>query len=583
MDGGGGPQLLLPRPPRAGDGDPGRRRRRPTTATTSRSRCWRRCRAVGGVHARRHAVGGGARAAPGRARRARWRPALAAVVVCIVLGNLAGVREWLDAADPPGDYDWFAPSRVIPDTINEFPWFSFTLGDLHAHVLAIPFTLAGARVRAAGRARRPARRRRAGAARPRRWPPGWRSARCTRSTRGRIPSSPACWCWRSRSGCDRRRARGRRAYAVVWTALVLLASVVLVLPFLARRSTPAARGIGWVDERRSFTHFVGDQALLYGLFAGPLAAAFAARVLVHPAARCGSLVWSARGGARSRCRCSRRRISPGSPPLAGAARGRARRAALAAGSRRRSASCGCWSRRPDLHPARPRARLRPRRVRRDSDLYRMNTVFKLGYQAWLLLAVAAACALPWAGAWLPRRGVAGVGGAHRGPAAARRRLPLRRHLRAQGRLLALTVARRARLAAAERARRPGGDRVAARRTRPARRSCSRRSARTTRRSATRASPPSPAARPCSAGPATRCSGSTTRRAARRTSRTLYTTTDLTEARELIGRYGVDYVVFGPIERTTYGDAGPGQVGRARRQRVRPRRHHGLAAAALRSV
>jgi uncharacterized membrane protein len=38
-------------------------------------------------------------------------------------------------------------------------------------------------------------------------------------------------------------------------------------------------------------------------------------------------------------------------------------------------------------------------------------------------------------------------------------------------------------------------------------------------------------------------------------RTLYTTTDLTEARELIRRYDVGYVVFGPIERTTYGDRG----------------------------
>ena len=36
---------------------------------------------------------------------------------------------------------------------------------------------------------------------------------------------------------------------------------------------------------------------------------------------------------------------------------------------------------------------------------------------------------------------------------------------------------------------------------------------------------------------------------------LYVTTDVAEARELIDRYGVDYVVFGPIERTTYGDAG----------------------------
>ena len=71
---------------------------------------------------------------------------------------------------------------------------------------------------------------------------------------------------------------GRRLYALVWLALVLLASVVLMLPFWLNFN-PAARGIGWVKERASFTHFVGDQLLLYGLFVGPLAAAFAARVL----------------------------------------------------------------------------------------------------------------------------------------------------------------------------------------------------------------------------------------------------------------------------------------------------------------
>ena len=38
-------------------------------------------------------------------------------------------------------------------------------------------------------------------------------------------------------------------------------------------------------------------------------------------------------------------------------------------------------------------------------------------------------------------------------------------------------------------------------------------------------------------------------------RSLYTTDDLEQARELISRYGIDYVVHGPIERTTYGDAG----------------------------
>jgi uncharacterized membrane protein len=38
-------------------------------------------------------------------------------------------------------------------------------------------------------------------------------------------------------------------------------------------------------------------------------------------------------------------------------------------------------------------------------------------------------------------------------------------------------------------------------------------------------------------------------------KTLYTTTDTAQAAALIGRYGVGYVVVGPIERTDYGDAG----------------------------
>ena len=36
---------------------------------------------------------------------------------------------------------WWRASRVIPGTINEFPMFSFLLGDLHPHVMSIPFVL----------------------------------------------------------------------------------------------------------------------------------------------------------------------------------------------------------------------------------------------------------------------------------------------------------------------------------------------------------------------------------------------------------------------------------------------------------
>ncbi|VVB86118.1 Uncharacterised protein [uncultured archaeon] len=41
----------------------------------------------------------------------------------------------------PDIIDYWGPSRIIPYTVNEFPYFSFIFGDLHAHVIAIPFAL----------------------------------------------------------------------------------------------------------------------------------------------------------------------------------------------------------------------------------------------------------------------------------------------------------------------------------------------------------------------------------------------------------------------------------------------------------
>ena len=319
------------------------------------------------------------------------------MVVCIVLGNLAGVREWIDAANPPGDYDWFAPSRVVPGTINEFPWFSFLLGDLHAHVLALPFTalalgfvlqvalngprggavLRGmAEVLAAGLA--------IGALYAIN---SWSYP----AVAGLLVLAIATWMRSPESA-------GRRVYAVVWLVLVLLASVVLILPFHLSFD-PAARGIGWVGERRSFSSFAGDQALLYGLFAAPLAAAFAARVLAtrRPVR---TLVWSAVAALFG--------LSLLAPSDWAGVAALVALLAVALGalvSRRLAApERFLWL----LIAGGLICLIVPELVYvRDAfdhtDLYRMNTVFKLGYQAWVLLAVAAACALPWAGAWLPRR------------------------------------------------------------------------------------------------------------------------------------------------------------------------------------
>src|SRR5215213_3799235 len=166
-------------------------------------------------------------------RRAAGGPVgagLAAVALCVVLGNLAGAREWLQAERPPGDYDWFGASRVIPDTINEFPSFSFTLGDLHAHVLAIPFTLLALafalQVALDG-------------------PRGdlvWRAVAEALAAGLAVGALYAInsWSYPVTAGLlvgavvvwmRGPAADGRRAFGAVWTVLVLLAGIVLLLPF----------------------------------------------------------------------------------------------------------------------------------------------------------------------------------------------------------------------------------------------------------------------------------------------------------------------------------------------------------------
>ena len=85
---------------------------------------------------------------------------MASAMMALLLGNLNSAQVWWQNAqtlvqqfpalysspwawwlhrDVWTRYDWWAPSRVIPNTINEFPAFSFVLADLHAHVLALPF------------------------------------------------------------------------------------------------------------------------------------------------------------------------------------------------------------------------------------------------------------------------------------------------------------------------------------------------------------------------------------------------------------------------------------------------------------
>ena len=71
---------------------------------------------------------------------------LLSVVVGLILGNLAATQQWWQNHGnvAVGSFDWFAPSRVINSTINEFPAFSFLLSCFHAHVLALAFAILAA-------------------------------------------------------------------------------------------------------------------------------------------------------------------------------------------------------------------------------------------------------------------------------------------------------------------------------------------------------------------------------------------------------------------------------------------------------
>ncbi len=51
-----------------------------------------------------------------------------------------------DAWYPTEFFWWWRASRTTPDTIAEFPYFSFLLGDLHPHLMALPFGLAAVAV-----------------------------------------------------------------------------------------------------------------------------------------------------------------------------------------------------------------------------------------------------------------------------------------------------------------------------------------------------------------------------------------------------------------------------------------------------
>src|SRR5829696_5428009 len=319
------------------------------------------------------------------------------VALCLAAGTIGAGLDVLGDDGPLRAYDWFGASRVIEGTINEFPAFSFTLADLHAHVMAIPFSLLalafGLQLAVAGPPLPP------------RGPAAIELA-LTAIAVGTLYAINA-WSFPVVAGLvllgalvRLREAPGvrERTRTVVWAVTALVLAVIAVAPFLLAYDA-AADGLGKVSERTSFTAWTRDNGAIYGLLAYLAATAYLVRLVRsrHPWRTAG---WTAAAA-----------VFIGSL-LAGAD-------LVAVGGLVALAWVGAHAAFLGRAPAAERfgwvlitggvlCLLIPEVLYvRDSfdgsDLYRMNTVFKLGYQAWLLLAVAGAGVIVWTAVWMGRR------------------------------------------------------------------------------------------------------------------------------------------------------------------------------------
>jgi YYY domain-containing protein len=204
-----------------------------------------------------------------------------------VLGNLAGGLQLIHHPNHIGSYDWWAPSRVITGTANEFPIFSFVLGDLHAHVMVTPFALivVAYALQLALRG-------------PPAWRPGSLRAGVELVLAGLIlgvlyalnswdfPTAGAIGAgglllW---ALADSQRRRKAAVWAVSWAAC----SVVLFLPFW-RDFSPPTKGIALVHHHTSLHDFMSGYLLIYGGLLWIVLLLFAGRFRLAPR----YLVWSA--------------------------------------------------------------------------------------------------------------------------------------------------------------------------------------------------------------------------------------------------------------------------------------------------
>ena len=327
---------------------------------------------------------------------------LAAVVLALVVGNLAGGAQLARDGGSLRSYDWWSPSRVIDGTANEFPAFSFLLGDLHAHVMATPFTLVVAALAlelATAGPRLPASGVRSYAVSAAELLLGALALGALYAVNAfDFPTGVALVAFSAGLAATRPQARARRAATVFWAVACLGLAVALFAPFWLDYS-PATSGIGLVHERPPFTRFLADYALMLGLPLWVLAAPILARL---------RQLQITRGWTAAVCAVAAAALVLAAPARFAAVLLLGGAAALIAHAvfdgRQPAARRFFW-----FLVGLPLAMMLTAEVVYVRDAFdgtvsfRFNTVFKLGYQAWYLLAVAAGCVLVVAAGTARRR------------------------------------------------------------------------------------------------------------------------------------------------------------------------------------
>jgi YYY domain-containing protein len=324
-------------------------------------------------------------------------PGVTAAVFAVALGNIAGGVQFLQDTSRFATYDWWSPSRVIEGTANEFPFFSFLLADLHAHMLVTPFALLTVAYAVqlalegppalAGR-RLPAR----AAAELLLAALALGALYATNS----FDFPTACVIGAGALLLWVLEAPGRVRKAAVWAAAWIAASIVLYLPFWIGFSPPAS-SIGLVREREALVPLARDYAFIYGLSLWVVLALFAGRlrvpfryiawggsvllfvlVLLEPSQLAGRLVVLLVAAAALYL------------ALASGAIGQAHRVLWLL----TAAALGLVASGEIVYL---------RDAFDGTASFRFNTVFKTGYQAWFLLTIVAGVGVYWSARWLGRR------------------------------------------------------------------------------------------------------------------------------------------------------------------------------------